>query len=142
LVAAVERRQVTQYEGGAEGRAADIEAGAGRPADALLADLADSCRAVDDLLPVIGTEVWDREVLAGNGPSTVPASRLPYARWREVEIHHVDLGRGYRPADWPPELVERVLPDLLETLPGRTDPAALMAWASGRGPAPELAPWG
>jgi maleylpyruvate isomerase len=142
LVAAVEHRQVPQYEGGAEGRAADIEAGAGRPADVLLADLVDSCRAVDDLLPVIGAEVWDREVLAGNGPATVPAARLVYSRWREVEIHHVDLGRGYRPEEWPPELVKRVLPDLLEALPDRTDAAALMAWAIGRGPAPELAPWG
>jgi maleylpyruvate isomerase len=142
LVAAVEHRQVTQYEGGAEGRAAAIEAGAGRPAKELLADLLDACTAVDDLLPVVGEEVWDREVLAGNGPATVPASRLVYSRWREVEVHHVDLGRGYRPADWPPELVQRMLPELLETLPDRSDGAALLAWASGRGPAPELAPWG
>jgi len=142
LVAAVEHRQVTQYEGGAEGRAAAIEAGAGRPAAELLADLVDACRAVDDLLPVIGEEVWDREVLAGNGPTTVPAARLVYSRWREVEIHHVDLGRGYAPADWPTELATRMLPELLETLPSRTDAAALLAWATGRGPAPELAAWG
>jgi maleylpyruvate isomerase len=142
LVAAVERRQVTQYEGGAEGRAADIEAGAGRPAEQLLADLVDACGAVDALLPVVGDEVWEREVLAGNGPKTVPASRLVYARWREVEIHHVDLGRGYAPSDWPPELVQRMLPELLETLPGRADPAVLLAWMTGRGPAPELQPWG
>lgn len=142
LVAVVERRQVPQYEGGAEGRAAGIEAGAGRPAAELLADLRDACGAVDDLLPVVADEVWEREVLAGNGPTTVPAARLVYARWREVEVHHVDLGRGYRPADWPPELVQRMLPELLETLPGRADPAALLAWTTGRGPAPDLAPWG
>jgi maleylpyruvate isomerase len=142
LVAAVEHRQVPQYEGGAEGRAAAIEAGSGRPATELLADLVDACTAVDDLLPVVGEEVWTREVLAGNGPSTVPASRLVYSRWREVEVHHVDLGRGYGPADWPPELDQRMLPELLETLPSRADAAALLAWAAGRGPAPELAPWG
>lgn len=142
LVAAVERRQVTQYEGGAEGRAADIEAGAGRPASQLLPDLAEACSAVDALLPVLADEVWEREVLAGNGPKTVPASRLVYSRWREVEVHHLDLGRGYRPEDWPPELVRRMLPELLGTLPGRADPSALLAWATGRGPVPELDPWG
>ena len=25
------------------------------------------------------------------------------ARWREVEIHHADLGAGYEPKDWSPE---------------------------------------
>lgn len=80
-------------------------------------------------------------MLDGSGRQ-VPATHLPFARWREVEIHLVDLGLGHRAADWPQPLVERWLPELLERLPTRTDPAALMAWVLGRGPAPELRPWG
>jgi maleylpyruvate isomerase len=26
-------------------------------------------------------------------------------RWTEVEVHHADLGLGYGPGDWPPELL-------------------------------------
>ena len=56
---------------------------------------------------------------------------LPRRRWREVELHHVDLGLGYEPADWPPAFVERVLPDALadvgRRLPGLDgcDPAVV-----------------
>ena len=56
-------------------------------------------------------------------------------------MHHVDLGLGYTPADWPAELVDQWLPDALAGLPARTDPGALLAWVLGRGPAPELQPW-
>jgi maleylpyruvate isomerase len=65
-----------------------------------------------------------------------------FSRWREVEVHHVDLGLGYEPTDWPAELVARWLPTVVRELPDRTDPTALLAWALGRGPAPALGPWG
>jgi maleylpyruvate isomerase len=53
-------------------------------------------------------------------------------RLSEVEIHHVDLGAGYRPADWPDaftaELVKSVASDF-----GDDDlqPAALVSTNSG-----------
>lgn len=43
-------------------------------------------------------------------------------------MHHVDLGLAYAPADWPAGLVERMLPELLADLPGRTDAAGLAGW--------------
>lgn len=141
LAGAVEGLLLTQYEGGAAGRAAAIEEGAGRPAAELTADLRTACAAVDDLLARVPDEVWGREVLAGSGPRRISTPRLVFTRWREVEIHHVDLGLGYRPEDWPPTLVQRMLAELLPELPERADPAALMAWALGRAAAPELAPW-
>jgi hypothetical protein len=49
---------------------------------------------------------------------------------------------GYTSHDLPQELVDRWLPSLIEGLSGRADPKALLAWTLGRGPAPELAPWG
>jgi maleylpyruvate isomerase len=142
LAAAAEDRLIEQYEGGDAGRNAAIEAGARRPAAALVADLVDADAAVDQLLATLPAEVWERPVLrSGPAGGTAPAARLAYSRWREVEVHHVDLGLGYEPDRWPDGLVERMLPGLLAGLPDRAGRAALAAWALGRAPAPKLAPW-
>ena len=147
LTAAADGRLVEQYPGGAAGRAAEIEAGAHRPAVELAADLRSADAAVERAFDALPAEVWDRPVLrfgGQDGPqgNRVPAATLPFSRWREVEVHHVDLALAYTPADWPAELVERMLPDLLGRLPQRADRAALAAWALDRGPAPVLMPWG
>jgi len=42
---------------------------------------------------------------------------LPFRRWREVEVHLVDLGIGLTPADWPQELVDRVFRGWLQVSP-------------------------
>jgi maleylpyruvate isomerase len=60
---------------------------------------------------------------------------------RDVEVHHVDLDVDYAPSDWPLEFVELETVKRLRDLDGRADPAALLAWLLGRGPAPELGPW-
>ena len=61
-------------------------------------------------------------------------------RLREVEVHHVDLGLGYEPSDWPEDYVAWELPMLLATAPTRVhrtdDVRALVAWLSGRWPVP------
>ena len=76
--------------------------------------------------------VWDQEVAAGAAVSRlVVASHLASARWCEVEIHHVDLGLGYRAADWSDELVDRMLPRMLKALPSRCDRRDLLGWTLG-----------
>ena len=40
--------------------------------------------------------------------------RLIGMRWREVEIHRVDLADGYGPGDWPASFVAPLLPSLLD----------------------------
>lgn len=135
--AALDGELVTQYEHGAPGRAKDIEAGAGRPAQELVADLRACDDRLDALLGSAPATLWDGELMAG-GKDVVPAPEVVFHRWREVEIHHVDLGMSYSPADWPDELVARWLPGLAAQLPERADPRALMAWALGRGNAPDL----
>jgi maleylpyruvate isomerase len=142
LAAAVDGELVEQYVGGSEGRAAAIEEGAGRPAAELVEDVRATCEAVDRLCREVPAEVWDREVLVYSGPQRVSTPRLVFTRWREVEIHHVDLGLGYEPEDWPASFVERLLPEVLEGLPERAQPARLLAWGLGRGDAPELSSWG
>jgi maleylpyruvate isomerase len=142
LAAAAQDRLIEQYEGGDAGRNAAIEAGADRPAEALVADLTGADEAVERLFATLPETVWDRPVLrSGPDGGTAPAARLAYSRWREVEVHHVDLGLGYEPERWPAGLVERMLPDLLAGLPDRTGRNALAAWALDRAPAPRLSPW-
>jgi maleylpyruvate isomerase len=141
LEAASAGELVEQYPGGGTGRAADIEAGARRPADEALADLVRADDAVDRAFAAADDDLWARTVRLGGG-TTGPAGRLVFRRWREVEAHHVDLGLGYEWSDWPDELVARWLPSLLTELPQRAGGHALVAWATGRGPAPTLPPWG
>jgi maleylpyruvate isomerase len=131
---------VDQYPGGPAGRAAEIEAGATRPARAIVADVVATAAEVDAAFTAFPEDRWGGLARTVHGDER-PVSELPFGRLREVQVHLVDLGMGHRPADWPPELAERWLPELLPRLPRRTDPTALLAWALRRGPAPELAPF-
>lgn len=131
---------VEHYDQGAAGRAAAIDAAAEAGQDQLIADLRRVDTAVDRVFSDLPEAAWDQAVLAG--VRQVPAAHLAFARWREFETHHVDLGVGYTAAQWPKSLVDRWLPGLLEGLSHRSDQRTLMAWALGRGPAPEPADWG
>ena len=139
--AALRDEIVEQYVGGIDGRAAEIEAGAARTAREIVADVSSSADRLDSFFATMPEDVWERPVrTVGGGEHAV--SMLPFRRWREVEIHLVDLGLGSTPADWPTDLVEAALLRLIPKLAERCDQRALMAWALGRGPAPELCPWG
>jgi maleylpyruvate isomerase len=141
LRAAADGELVDQYPGGPAGRAAGIESGARRPARQIVAALIAVDDEVDRSFTTAPPALWSRPVRTGDG-GTAPATVLLFSRWREVETHHVDLGLGHGPRDWPVELVDAWLPGLLSGLADRTDPRRLMAWALGRGGPPELAPWG
>ena len=84
-------------------------------------------------------EVWERQGLRSDG-SPLLCRLLPIARWREVEVHHSDLGLGYLVADWPAEFVSLDLPLALARVPERIeDPAqraGLLAWIYGRASEP------
>jgi len=140
LAAAREGRVADQYEGGAAGRAAEIEVGAPRSAADLLADLRTACAEVDVALAAHPEDRWG-DLSRGVDGDEAPVATLPFRRWREVEVHLVDLDVGYEPSDWPAALVERWLPELLPRLAGRSEPAPLLAWLLRRGPAPLLDPW-
>jgi maleylpyruvate isomerase len=94
---------VAQYEGGMEGRAADIEAGAARSAAELVADVRASIYRLEQQWAAMTAEGWEGE---GEGAiGRLPIREVPWRRWREVEVHHADLGLSYRPQDWPSEYV-------------------------------------
>lgn len=139
--AAAQGEVVDQYVGGAEGRAAEIDAGAGRAAADLVADVATWSQRLDAAFASFPEDGWARSVRTVDGAEHA-VGMLPFRRWREVEVHLVDLGLGFTPDDWSPGLVERALPGLVAGLAARTDSRALMAWLLGRGAAPALEPWG
>jgi maleylpyruvate isomerase len=129
-----------QYSGGVEGRAADIEAGAGRPATELVADVRTSAAAAERAMTELPPAAWDARSRTSRGVEE--SSRdVVFSRWREVAVHRGDLGLHPGPVPLPAALVDAWLPTELIGLSARTDPAALLAWILGRGPAPELAPW-
>ena len=111
LSGTVQGEQIPMYDG-EEARAADIEAGAGRPAAELAADVTASAARLAETWARLDDADWQREALTREGP--VPAVRLIGMRWREVEIHRVDLADGYGPGDWPASFVAPLLPSLLD----------------------------
>jgi maleylpyruvate isomerase len=142
LEAAEQGEHVEQYVGGAQGRADEIERGSSRSAASIVDDVIASNERVERTFDRVSPDVWDRPVAAGAAVSRlVVASHLASARWCEVEIHHVDLGLGYRAADWSDELVDRMLPRMLKALPSRCDRRDLLGWTLGRAAAPSLGPW-
>lgn len=131
---------VDQYPGGARARAAEIEASAGMPAAALVDDVRTTGLAVEQVASRLTVDAWSRLTRSLDGRLLTAATVLG-GRVREVELHHADLGLGYEPGDWPADFVQDLLRDALHELPARTDPAVLVAWITGRGPAPVLPPW-
>ncbi|MFD9204479.1 maleylpyruvate isomerase family mycothiol-dependent enzyme, partial [Streptomyces anthocyanicus] len=95
---------------------------------------------------------------------TDSAARVPFRRWIEVELHHVDLGIGYELEDLPEDFTEREIAFLADRFAGHPDvPSTRVtngtrAWSTGRdsagdgsaggdaevtvtGPAPTLLGW-
>jgi maleylpyruvate isomerase len=127
-----------QYPGGLEQRAGDIEDGASRPAAELLRDVEKTSRDVERVMADLSPGGWDAPSRTSRG--VVETSRdAALSRWREVVVHHGDLGLG--PVPLPPALVEVWLPRELPRLAERSDPAELLSWIIGRGEPPILTPW-
>jgi len=104
MLQAAERGEVgAQYPGGIEQRNADIEAGVGRSAAALVADVVDSNARLEAAWPEVTDDGWEGDGLSVFGP--VPINDLPFRRWREVVVHHADLGLVYSWREWPADYV-------------------------------------
>ncbi|MHA7305194.1 maleylpyruvate isomerase family mycothiol-dependent enzyme [Arthrobacter sp. TMN-49] len=146
LLGSLEGRDVPKYESGQEQRQNEIEDGSTRSAAEIIADLNVSMSRLEEIFTRCTVDGWPNGHFLGGGRYGVAG--CPAHRLREVEMHHVDLGLGYTPLDWPEEYVAWDLPVLLATVPERLessgDRRSLMAWFAGRGPldaATRLSPW-
>ncbi|MGW0532791.1 maleylpyruvate isomerase family mycothiol-dependent enzyme [Streptomyces sp. NPDC003032] len=137
----------------AEARDADIERDAPRPLAVQLDDVRESMARFEAQAALPAD--WSRTITMRNGV-TDSASRVPFRRWVEVELHHVDLGTGYELEDVPEEFVQREIAFLAARFSGNPDvpPTRITdgthAWSTGRegdpevtvsGPAPDLVGW-
>lgn len=138
-----------------ETRDRDIASGADRPLSEHLADLRES--AARFVAAAEAPADWSRTVAMRNGV-TDSASRIPFRRRIEVELHHVDLGVGYELENLPSEFVSREIGFLAERFAGHPDVVSTgiaaddgQIWTTGggsgagavgvRGPAAELLGW-
>ena len=88
-----------------EARDADIEAGAGRGAQELLADLVAACGRWEQAANGLHSRNLEAPVRSRPGNEPFPARRVGMMRRTEVEVHHADLDAGYTAADWPADFV-------------------------------------
>ncbi|MDI1458815.1 maleylpyruvate isomerase family mycothiol-dependent enzyme [Streptomyces sp. ATE26] len=121
-----------------DARAAEIEAGAGRPVAALVADIRHTAARFEDAVRALPPAAWHHEVRMRTGELRTPAALIP-TRLRELEIHHADLDVGYSFADIPADAARWIIGDIVEALPGglrrrrcvwrRPTPASSRLWA-------------
>lgn len=158
LDAAARGEVADQYPGGNAQRRDDIEAGAARSAAELADDMRRTIEELDAAWRRTPAHAWDHGAGRYASAGEVPIVELPFYRWREVEIHHADLGLAFNWEDWSDAYVEaeleRTRPGLPDRLPIGVDaasvlntpPRRLLAWLVGRldgepGEFPAIDPW-
>ena len=113
-----------------EARDADIERDAPRPLAVQLADVRES--AARFARAAQAPADWSRTVELRGGV-TDSAARVPFRRWVEVELHHVDLGIGYELEDLSEEFTQREINFLAERFRDHPDvPAVTITQDDGR----------
>ncbi|MEH1168793.1 maleylpyruvate isomerase family mycothiol-dependent enzyme [Micromonospora sp. CPCC 205539] len=136
-------------------RTSDIEAGAGRTPAEHLDDLRRTADRFAESVAAMPVEAWAATVQTRRGPW--PAALLVWGRLREIEVHHLDLGAGYRPADWSEAFTHRLLHEVATHHANRPAPPSMVLRVDGSqhelvigeregaptvaGPAPDLAAW-
>jgi maleylpyruvate isomerase len=119
LEAAARGEPAERYPGGREQRATEIEAGAPRPAREQAEDVRRTIWRLESAWASVPAEGWALTGTLMGQPEAV--ADLPFRRWREVEVHHADLGlTDFSWDDWSDGYVRRDLR------------LAEMAWAARR----------
>jgi maleylpyruvate isomerase len=115
LAGALHGEIVPRYPGGWDARNAAIDEGARRPYTALAADVRESANRLDRVLGAVGdADGWGLPTDEGQ-----TAQSWVYRRWREVEIHRVDLAADYTPDRWPPLFIADEFGQTIESLEPR-----------------------
>ena len=134
-----------QYPGGVPARNAAIEEGAQRSMAEIVHDLRGATWALESAWVATTADGWQGHGRLSSG-AVIPVREVVFRRWREVEVHHADLGGECSWSSWSPAYVRFDLeyqtmawtsrrPMGLATLPDaalRLEPAARLAWLLGR----------
>jgi maleylpyruvate isomerase len=146
-------RATERYPGGTRQRIDEIRQGGGRSARELVADVRRTIWALESVWAAVPESGW--ELVGTSLGKPEPVIDLPFKRWREVEVHHADLGlAGFSFGDWSAEYVRRELrlatmafrsrlPMGASALPAAAmalSPADRTAWLMGRLTVHGLAP--
>lgn len=131
-------QRVPMYESD-EARNRDIDAGSGRSAEQLLADVRASGERFAEALDAVPADGWD-VVVEFRGGRQMATYDVPWKRLLEVEVHHVDLGAGYRHGDWPEPFADRLLDEVSASLPDRLGGRPLTVHRTDRPAPPADAP--
>lgn len=75
---------------------------------------------VKDAALAVPEAAWDSRVERTPGGRSMATTSIPGMRLREVEIHHVDLDKGYTPSDWSLAFAEHLLDAMAKRM--RPDP--------------------
>jgi maleylpyruvate isomerase len=117
--AAAHGEVAAMYPGGAHQRADAIAAGRDERVAVLVTDVRRASDRLAEVWSTLPADGWDR---IGRASVERRMCELPWVRWREVEVHHLDLGLEYDTTDWPVQFVTRALDELLGSLAQRGVP--------------------
>lgn len=112
-----------------QARAAQIEAGAGRSAAELVADVRAGAERFATEYALMPAEAW-RHVVRWTAGQRHPAARIGDARLCEVLVHHVDLRVGVTSGHWPADFVAHELNGVTAALNARENPPAMRLHAT------------
>ncbi len=115
-----------------EHRNAEIESGATLPARALRSLFKHSEVHLDVEWRDLPADRWDEQVRTAQG-RMVPVRETAWMRTREVWVHALDLDNGARAQDFPADLLDELLADVIRVWRRRGDMVDLTA-ATGRDP--------
>lgn len=101
-------------------RDADIEAGSGLLPAEQLSDLKAGAERIVEAASIMPADRWSYEVRFRTGPART-ADKILWARWQEVEVHHVDLDVDYTPAHWGGEFTAHALASTAKSFSERED---------------------
>lgn len=113
-------------------RAREIEAGAGRGAGELAADLRESAARFAAEYRRMTPEAWARTVRWTRGQQ-LPAARAATSRLCEVLVHHVDLAAGFTAVQWPADFADTMLGRVALALGARSDAPGMRLHATDTG---------
>jgi maleylpyruvate isomerase len=69
-----------------------------------------------DAIQAVPADRWDTTAERTPGGRPMRAGAVPGMRWRELEIHHSDLGLSYSRADWSPAFAAHLIDSMVKRL--------------------------